>query len=174
MPSHSSTIATSVNSSWRDSMPCSRLKASSLPVRIMPVVVHAAMSRRTLSKVLRHTSKSAHQLDEAGLVFLLRLVRGKTTVWIAIEGFADQPEESGVHVGIAIGDELGRKLPLEILFLQSVMQIFQGVKHGAKAVEIGAAVGLCPASAPARARCIARPGCWCPAAQATAETRRGR
>ena len=60
--------AYSPRSSCRDSTPCRRAKASSLPVRTMPVVVQAAMSRRTLSNVAPADVERADQLGEAGRV----------------------------------------------------------------------------------------------------------
>ncbi len=64
-------------SSWRASTPCNTAKASSLPVRTMPVVVQAAMSRRTLSKFRRHTSRALSQLREAGGILLTASSVGK-------------------------------------------------------------------------------------------------
>ena len=94
-------MAYSPRSSCRASTPCRKAKASSLPVRTMPVVVQAAMSRRTLSKFRRHTSSVLiSSLKPVGSVLAASSV-GKRAVEVADEGLVDQPEEQRMHVGEA-------------------------------------------------------------------------
>src|SRR5205823_4511946 len=83
----------------------------------------------------------AGQLGEPGRVLLAGLVGREAGAQVARERLAHQPEEAGVDVRAALGDQFRRKRALEIRFRQLVVQVLQGVDHGPEAVQAGAGSG---------------------------------
>ena len=117
------------------------------------------MSRRTRSRVRRHTSKVVDQLCQArsGRSWSFRRTgsdsaTSRTKVLLRMRG------KERMHVGETIGHLPRRELPFEVLLLQAVVQIFQGIERGPEAVQIGPAIGACRASGSVRGRCRAWPG----------------